>query len=198
MKIYKDIIQGSPEWHVLRELRFTASEADTIAVNGKGMESLVIHKMASYYSTAEKEYYSNKDIERGKELEPIAAEMYELQEGAKLEKVGFVEVDEYTGCSPDRLIGEDGLWECKAVNDVNHYKLIVGGESAIDSSYIWQCQMQMLLTGRKYDMLCFYNPNFQKSMLIFRIEPDEEKQKALQVGLEKGIELLKKHLLLNK
>ena len=194
MKIYNEIIQGSEEWHKIKDLHLSASEAQSIATAGKGLETLVTELMAQHLSTAPKETYSNKDLERGIELEAIAADIYELQEGVKLEKVGFVEVDEYTGCSPDRFIGKDGLWECKAVNDVNHYKLIRDGLAGVESKYIWQCQMQMLLTKRKYNQLCFYNPNFKQSLIIFKILPDKESFEKLKVGIAEGIKKIKEQL----
>ena len=35
-----EIIQGTPEWFAIRDLKFTASKADVIATNGKGLDTL--------------------------------------------------------------------------------------------------------------------------------------------------------------
>lgn len=196
MKIYKDIIQGSEEWFKVRDLKLTASEAQAIGNNGKGLESLVTELMANHYSTGPKDQFTNNDLKRGNELEPVAREIYELEKGVKIEKVGFIEESKYVGCSPDGLAEEDGMTEFKCLNDVGHYKLIRDGEKEIDTKYIWQTQMQLLITKRKWNDLVFYNPNFSKSMLVFRILPDKEKQEALRMGIEKGVEMIKAQLCL--
>lgn len=56
----------------------------------------------------------------------------------------------------------------------------------IDNAYIWQCQMNMLILERKWCDLVFYNPNFEKSMKIFRLEPDKEMFSKLKEGFEKA------------
>jgi hypothetical protein len=50
--------------------------------------------------------------------------------------------------------------------------------------------MQMLVTGRKWNDLVIYNPNFKKSMLVFRIEPDKEMFDKLLNGFEVGKKLI--------
>jgi hypothetical protein len=120
--------------------------------------------------------------------------MYELEKGAEVKQVGFIEENQYVGCSPDGLVSEDGGIEIKSLNDVAHYKLIRDGKKEIESKYIWQVQMNLLITKRKWWDLIFYNPNFSQSMLIFRIEPDLKMQESLKLGLEMGMELIKSQL----
>jgi hypothetical protein len=194
IKVHKDIEQGSDTWFELRKLKLTASHAQQIGNAGKGLETYITEMMAYHYSSAEREYYSSDDTDRGNELEPLARAMYELQTGYKVEQVGFIELNEYVGCSPDGLVGDDGLIEIKSPDDINHYKLIRDGEKEVDSKYIWQVQMNLLITGRKWADLIFYNPNFKESLKIIRLFPDQEKQEALKAGIGKGIEMIKKQL----
>lgn len=191
MKIYNDILQGSPEWFEKRKGKMTASEAQAIGNNGKGLETYIKGLMAEFYSSGEKEIYTNKDLERGKELEQYARDMYELENDCKVEQVGFIELNEFVGCSPDGLIGEDGGIEIKSVNDVNHFALILNGEKGIESKYVWQVQMNLLITGRKWWDYVSYNPNFEQSLIVFRILPDQEKHKKLLAGIELGIKQIK-------
>lgn len=186
--------QGTQEWYEVRKAKLTASRAQAIGNNGKGLETYVFELMADYYSQAEKEQFTSKDTERGNELEEYAREMYELEQGVSVEQVGFIESDKHVGCSPDGLVGKDGLLEIKCLNDVKHYKLLVKGEKEIDSQYLWQVQMQLLITGRKWCDLMFYNPNFKESTKIFRIEPDKTKQAKLEVGILAGVEMIKSQL----
>lgn len=187
MKIH-NMEQKSEEWFAIRKGKMTASHAQAIATNGKGLDTYILEMMSEYYSSGEKEYYSNKDTERGNELEPIAREWYEMKTDNKVEEVGFIEFDEYAGCSPDGLIGDDGLVEIKCPNDNNYFKVLLNGEKAIESKYVWQVQMQMLLMGRKWCDLVYYNPNFKESIKIFRIELDDAKTTKLSEGLRAGRE----------
>jgi len=188
MKIYKELDQRSEEWFEVRRGKMTASNAQAIAANGKGLESYIYALMTEKYSN-NREIYTNGDIERGIELEESARMTYEI-EREKVEEVGFIELDEYVGCSPDGLVGEDGGIEIKCVNDVNFFKLMVDGEKAIDAKYRWQSEMCMLVSGRKWWDLVFYNPNFDNNLLIFRVEPSLANREKLIMGIEKGKKII--------
>ena len=190
MKIIKDIKQQSPEWFKIREGKMTASHAQAIGNAGKGLETYVYDLVAEEYSSAEKEHFTNEHTERGNELEEVARGIYELENNVSVEQVTFVEYNEYVGCSPDGLVGEDGLIEIKSLIDTEYLKYLIFGEKQIDTKYIWQCQMQMLVTGRKWNDLVIYNPNFKKSMLVFRIEQDKEMFDKLLNGFEVGKKLI--------
>lgn len=183
--------QGTQEWFEIRKGKLTASHAQQIGNNGKGLNTYVHELMAEYYSTQEKEQLTNKHIERGLELEPIARDIYELETGNTVTQTGFIELNEYAGCSPDGLVGENGLIEIKCINDTDYFRHLLYGIEEVDTKYLWQVQMQMLVTNRNWCDLVVYNPNFSQSLIIFRIEKDEEKQDALKKGIETGIELIK-------
>lgn len=189
-----NVEQRSEEWHALRkQYPLTASNAQAIASNGKGLETLIWEKLSRRYSSAPDEEYTNEHIERGVELEDQACSLYELETGATVEKVGFVTneaISSVGGASPDRLVGKDGLLEVKCPNDTKFFRMMVEG-IAVEPQYGWQAQMQMLFTGREWCDLCLYNPNFKQSFLIVRLEPDEEMQKALVAGLKKGEAIIK-------
>lgn len=188
-----NVEQGSEEWFFLRlEYPLTASEAQAIGNQGKGLETLVWSKLAEKYSQAPRDTYTNKDLERGKELEPIAREIYELETGNKVEQVGFItneKISKVGGASPDGMM-KNGLVEIKCFEDKKHFQNIVNGLE-IESQYMWQMQMQMLFTERKWCDFVAYNPNFTKSLLIKRVEQDKEMQDKIVKGLEIGEKLLK-------
>lgn len=185
MKVHK-IQQQTPEWFAVRALKMTASHAQAIATNGKGLETYTDEVVSSYYSSAERELYSNADMDRGNELEPIARGVYELETGCEVEEVGFIEYDKYTGCSPDGLVGTDGGIEIKALSDIVYFRHLMNGPDEIDTKYIWQVQMNLLITGRAWWDFVAYNPNYQKSIFIHRIYPDKDAQEKLLKGLDVG------------
>lgn len=188
MKIHYDIIQGTPEWRRLRAGKLTASNAQAIATAGKGLETLIYETLAEKHSSGEYSDYTNEDMERGKELEDMARQMYELETGNKVTQAGFIELDEYTGCSPDGLVGEAGMIEIKCRKDSVYLRALI--EGLIDIKAKWQVQMALLVSGRKWIDYIEYNPNFVKSMNITRIYPDAEMRIKLEEGITEGKKLL--------
>lgn len=187
MIIYKDIIQGEEAWFKIRKGKLSGSHACEIGNNGKGLDTYIVNLMAEFYSSGEKEHFSNKHTERGNELEEQARSMYELMNGVVVEQVGFVEHDEFIGVSPDGLL-ETKIIEIKCPDDVGYFKILLNGESEIDSKYLWQCQMNMLVCEKNSADLIFYNPNFKDSMKVFSIMPDDEMRRKLEVGFMMGKE----------
>lgn len=182
--------QLSDEWWNAKIGMMSASKAQAIGNGKKGLDTYIMELMAEKYSSGEREIYTNKDIERGIELEEYAREMYELETGNKIEQVGFIEHNKFSGCSPDGLIGKDGGIEIKALKDINHFKMSINGAKEIESKYIWQIQMNLLITGRKWWIFLSYNPNFTKSLLSYTIYPDKDKFKKIEKGLETGRKMI--------
>jgi putative phage-type endonuclease len=175
--------QRSDEWFAIKKGKASASRAQAIGNGGKGLENYVIEIMAEYYSIAERENYINEHMQRGIELEPIAKQVYELEHDCEVREIGFAEYNEYIGCSPDGLVGKDGMIEIKCPSDKNYLDILVNEK--IDSGYVWQCQMNMLILQRKWCDLIFYNPNFKKSMYIKRLKADKKTHEKLLKGFEK-------------
>jgi putative phage-type endonuclease len=199
MKKIHNVEQRSDEWFKLREKYIlTASEAQAIGNQGKGLESLCWDKLAEKYSSAIRENFVNKDLERGVELEPQAISIYELKTGNKVDKIGFVTDDKISkvgGASPDGAVGEDGNIEVKCFADTKYFKMIVEFNKTdtfeIESGYVWQMQMQMLFTDTKWTDFLAYNPNFKQSLLIKRIYQDKEMHAKIIEGLKKGEQIIK-------
>lgn len=192
--VIHNVEQKSDEWFELRKkYPLTASNAQAIGNNGKGLESLIWEKMAERYSSADKEQFTTKDTERGNELEPQARELYMLETGNEVMEVGFVtdeSISNVGGASPDGMVNSDGLLEVKCFADCKHFKAVIDfkktGTFEIESQYVWQMQMQMLFTGRKWCDFLAYNPNYSQSLLIQRVSPDKEMQEKIKDGLKKG------------
>lgn len=185
MKIY-DFEQRSPEWYEIRKAKFTASDANTILAMGKGLQTLVNKKLAEYYSSGNfEEYtttYTNKNIDRGVKFEEQARSIYELETGQSVKQVGFVEENEYLGCSPDGLVGENGLIEIKNHNDEVFLKLLE--DRKIEKKYLDQMQMQMYVTGRKWCDYFGFNPNYSPCFVRIRVNADVETFKSLDEAIK--------------
>lgn len=181
--------QNSEEWIKRRLGKFTASDAQAIATAGKGLETLVFEKASEIMALKMEIPFSNSHIERGHELEGDARIMYELETGNTVEQVGFCELDEFTGASPDGLVDDDGLVEIKCLENKKFIEQKFTGK--IDTGHIWQMQMQMYVTNRQWCDYCVYSENFKDRLLVTRVERDEIAISKIKAGLDTGIAMLK-------
>lgn len=165
MKIH-DVEQRSEAWFALRAGMPTASEFSRI-VTSTGDPS----KSASGYAIQlAAEMFAGKPVdafegtawtERGRELEDEAIARYEFQTDLETVPVGFVTDDAgMIGASPDRLVGEDGLLEVKALKAERHIQAILYFEKHghCPPDYVQQTQGQILICQRQWCDLCFFHP----------------------------------------
>lgn len=191
--IIHNLEQKSEEWFNVRKFKMTGSHAQTIATAGKGLETYIYEILSSAYAVGGEESYTNENIKRGNLLEPEARDAFSFLTGKEVEEIGFMEYNEYVGSSPDGIIpAENGMIEIKCHNNVKHFLFILNGEKEIESKYMWQMQMNMLIGGFSHCYYIAYNPNYTESLLYYRIEADEEKHKQLLEGFKKGEEMIKK------
>lgn len=181
--------QYSDEWWAIRSKKMTASNAGAIGNCGAGLKTYIEDVMKSHYSKTREEGFSNEHTRRGHDLEDSAGMVYSFKEDIPVKKIGFVTEGEYTGCSPDLLAGDDGLCEIKCLGDKAHFKIILDAKP--EKKYLWQCQMQMQICGKKFCDLTFYNPNFDDSLIVFRQLPDKKMVKALFDGYKIGVGFIK-------
>jgi len=191
MKIYNDIEQGTTEWFDIRKMKMTGSHAQAIGSNGAGLKTYIMELMAESIAKVPEDRYINVDMEAGNNLEADARALYELETGFTVEQVGFIELDEYIGASPDGLVGDDGLIEIKCKNNKKHFEMILNGEKGIESKYIWQMQMQMWVCDKKWVDFVSFNANFEKSLVVHRIMRDEAMIEKLKIGAEAGKKMIK-------
>ena len=184
------MLQLSDEWFSIRQCKLTASHAQAIAANGKGLQTYVREMMAEYYSSAEKVYFQNEHTKRGNELEPLAAMAYEFKTGLKIQTIGFVEYNKYVGCSPDLLVGDEGLAEIKCPADKTYFNYMLDGK--INTKYLWQMHMQMLVCKRMWCDYVVFNPHFKQDLIIQRVFWDKKKVLKLLKGFGSGIRMIRK------
>lgn len=190
--IIHNVEQGSQEWFDLRAGRFTATDAAALKTAGKGLETAALEKAVWWITGEPQPNIETPAMAWGKEWEATAAEEYQKRVWQEVNTVGFCELDEYAGCSPDRLVGVDGLCEIKCKQPKNHLLTVLSDK--IDTAHYGQMQFQMLVTGREWcDYVCFC-PHFKNPLFIKRVYPDKEYQTALLAGLEKGKELIKQYI----
>jgi putative phage-type endonuclease len=180
MKII-DCIQGSDEWFDVKRGRVSASHFKDV-LNKKTGRGLYMRKVAAERLTGQtEETYTNKNMENGIDTEAEARECYEVIYHEKVVQVGFVVLNEWVGCSPDGLIGDDGLAEIKCPLGSTHIEYIE--KDAMPAVYAPQVQGQLWVTGRKWCDFISYNPYFNSRPLwSTRIQRDAEYIKNLEAA----------------
>ncbi len=181
MKVITSFTQMSPEWFEYKLGKFSATDGQAISANGAGLISLVYEKVAERLTGKFKEVYTNEDILRGIEKEEAARSAYELETGLSCKKVGLIEMTKDIVCSPDALVGEEGLLEIKNPNDANYVKYLY--ERKIETKYVWQMQFQLMVSERQWVDFMMHNDNFPKLFVIERVQRDEAAIVKLREGL---------------
>lgn len=181
------------------DLMLTASSAQCIAVNGKGLDTYTTNLVQQHYDGFNPSPYTNEDIERGNEQEPMARDYYAKINSVTVTESPFVKHNDHSGVSPDGLVIGDGLLEIKVVND-RKYQDIRDGLEKPNTKYTWQAQMQMMVTGRKWCDLFYYNRKVLDSgdvvedSITFRQLPDLDKFVKLEEGIRAGTKMIKHKL----
>lgn len=178
--IHNDLVQGSDEWLRARCGLITASEVKLLltptlkrADNDKSRAHLW-ELAAQRISNHVEPVYVTDDMLRGHEEEFYARQLY-AEKIAPVEEVGFVTNDGFgftLGCSPDGIVGSDGLIEIKSRRQKYQVQTIVEHwrDGTPPSDYILQVQTAMLVTDRAWCDLISYSGGLP--MIPMRIERD--------------------------
>jgi predicted phage-related endonuclease len=185
---HPELIQGSEEWHNARCGLLTASEVDRIltpklkiADNAKTrahLWELAAQRISAYVEPT----YIGDAMLRGHEDEILARALY-AEKYAPVAEVGFVTNDKWgfvLGCSPDGLVGDDGMIECKSRCQKYQVQTIVEeftGIARIPEEYVLQVQSGLLVTGRKWCDFISYSGGLP--MAVVRCTADAAVQDAI-------------------
>ena len=191
MITHSELKQGTVEWLELRLGKFTGSDAKVLNSKGLGFESLCFEKAGEIITgKIQEEGFISADMLRGRELEPVARAMYELQTGSRVTEVGFIQTGEFSGFSPDGLVGDDGMIEIKCPGDRVFIEYAYRFIEKINPSHMAQMQWAMLDSGRSWVDYVIYNPNIMGKLLIKRINRDDKMCSELEASKARGIEMV--------
>lgn len=127
------------------------------------------------------EKFQSAAMREGREQEQFARAAYEAQTGNIVEQVGFFTTEDGEfGCSPDGLIGDDGIIEIKTM--VSSETLFTAVAEGDISEYLDQCLGTLWILGRKWVDLCLWIPDMDK-LIVKRIERDENAIEVLEADL---------------
>jgi predicted phage-related endonuclease len=173
---HRDLVQGGLEWLAARCGILTASEmklvlTPTLKVAANEKQRAHVWELLAQRITQHVEpHYISADMLRGQTDELIARDLY-AKHYAPVEEVGFVTNDRWgftIGYSPDALVGDDGLIECKSRRQKYQVETIVGGD--IPEDFVLQVQTGLLVTERAW---CdFVSVSGGMPRFVHRVYPD--------------------------
>lgn len=171
-----DIPQNTPEWDLARNGITTASMMDKIITStGKASTSAKTYMnqlLADWYAGKSVDNWEgNKFTEIGHERESEVIDLYQFITERTIEQIGFCFKDDKrdVGCSPDGLVGDDGLFEQKNPKGSTMIKYLL--DSKPPTEYRVQVQAQLWITGRSWCDFMVHHPDIGHK--IWRIERDE-------------------------
>jgi len=127
------------------------------------------------------EFYNSPAMDRGLIVETEAADWYEFDQDVTVQKAGFITDDNHTmGCSPDRMVGDQGLLEVKAPLPQTQVEYWISG--GVSERFWPQLQGQLYVTQRSWVDILSWHDVLPK--LVMRVEPDEKFIKALDRELQ--------------
>jgi putative phage-type endonuclease len=178
------IEQGSEAWMQLRSGKVTASKVSDVmsAITTAGYRNYLADLVVERLTGNKTESFTNAAMQWGVDQEPLARAEYEVKTGNFVDQIAFVDHPTIVnfGCSPDGLVGDDGLIEIKCPNTATHIDYVM--QDKVPTKYIPQIQCQLAVTGRKWCDFVSFDPRLPDGlqMLIVRVDRDDEYIEKLQ------------------
>ena len=187
IKYHTDLIQGSAEWLAARCGMLTASEmrlilTPTLKIASNDKERAHLYELLAQRVTGYVEpHFQTFDMERGHFEEEHARKKYS-ETYAPVTECGFITNDRLgfpIGYSPDGLVGDDGLIECKSRIQKWQMQTIiecVPGQT-VPAEYMLQVQTAMFVSERQWVDYISYSGGMR--MAVIRCYPVPEAQEAI-------------------
>lgn len=160
--VHIDVAQNTDEWFQVRCGKITASRISDVLAGGKGITrekylcQLAIERLTN---TPVRGGFKSRATEHGNAYENEALELYSLLNDVDIEKVGFAchPTLANAGCSPDALVGIDGMVQVKAPDPHTHVGYCLSKQ--VPRDYALQIQWEMACTGRQWSDFISYDPD---------------------------------------
>lgn len=150
MIITHNVVQGTPQWHALRNGNYTGQNAD----------KLILYGTIDYCKTRSTSFKGNFYTKRGHILEDKAIHIYESIHGLTVDRPGAFENTRFKHCiySPDGAT-DIFLIEVKCFNKKKHMQMFNGN---VPFKVLAQIYYGLLISGKRKAVLIIYNPDFVK------------------------------------
>ena len=160
MQIF-DCEQNSEEWSLARLGLPTASAFSAILAKGEGKtRRAYLYRLASEIVTGQPtETFKSAAMDRGHLMEDDARSFYAFMHDVEPERVGFIRNGD-VGCSPDSLIGADGMLEIKTQRADLLVETILADK--FPPEHVAQTQGNLWIAEREWIDLCVFWPGMPK------------------------------------
>ena len=183
-------VQGSDAWRQLRCGWIGASKiADVMAKGKSGAPSatranLMADLICERLTGQPVQSFTSSDMQWGIDNEQGAVDAYEFLNDVEVQTCSFIPhpTIEFTGASPDRLIGTDGLLEVKCFKTANHIDTLL--TESIDRRYLLQIQWQLACTQRSWAHFVAYDPRLPATMQLFQKTVPRDERLIAEISVE--------------
>ena len=192
--------QGSDEWFAARLGKVTGSCFQKVLSGKQTAATYKMELISERLTGRSAPQISSKALEWGTALEEKARFQYSMflldkgdERASQITQLGFVDHPDVigAGCSPDGLVGDDGVIEIKCpYTQKNHLRTLLSGE--VPREYVAQCQGAMWVLGREYCDFVSYHPHFDDmlELCVVRLERDDAYIASLCSSVQKFLDEL--------
>ncbi len=176
-----DCEQGSDEWYQVRLGKATGScfskvlakDKKNKLLRGKTSKDYMVELAAERLTGLPQESFKNNAMLWGTEHEGEARAFYEAANDVSVLLVGFVQLNDDIGVSPDGLVDDDGVIEVKCPNSTTHIDTIL--KNKVPTQYRAQIQGALWVTGRKWCDYVSFDPRMKsRKYFCLRVERDQD------------------------
>jgi hypothetical protein len=191
-RVICDMEQGADAWFAARLGRVTCSQLSTVMASGRGggesktRRKYMLQLIGEILTGEKAESYSNGHMDRGHIMEIEARDLYQLTTGNEVNQVGFVQLGDHVGGSPDGLVGDKGAIEIKSALPHIHLETLLRGE--VPTEHIPQCQGLLYVLDREWIDFISYWPSLP--IFIKRVQRDSAVITKIRVAIDSFMEEL--------
>lgn len=181
-----DIEQGTDEWYEARRGKVTSSELAPIMAQSEdraGRTKLLDSLVAEIITGEPRKTFSNRSMERGKEMEPEIIDWYARTRFVDVTHAGFIwNPAVNAGWSPDGLVGDDGAIEVKSTEP--HLMVALLKKGTFPTEHRAQVHGGALWVGRRQwvDLIVYAHPKLPK--FVARVTPDSVYHRQMADAVE--------------
>lgn len=203
---YTDVLSNVPDhtpWEMDRVGKFTSSKIGDLMTKGRGKDkywgdtamTYIYEKVAELMTGVPTYVRETAAMAWGTDHEEEAINFYNAQAFNQIDHMGktFIKFNESCGGSPDGFIKDNWVAEIKCpYNSGVHIKNFIRGE--IDKKHMYQCQANMLFSGRDYCMYISYDPRMKHDFMKMKCIPIKRDEDICNQILERIEEATKEIL----
>ena len=174
-------VTASMVWAVIKKLKKKQEEAQ----DRKNYRDRVMAQILCGYQGQKEDEWKGKDAEWGKEFETIARAEYQFRTGLEVAQIGFCVHDRIQrfGCSPDGIVGTDGIAQFKCPRTTTHLNYRLDG--IVPEEYEPQLVAEMACTGRAWADFVSFDPRLkQKDLQLFVVRMPRDEARIAEIEAE--------------